>query len=143
MRKNAQLDRSAGMEIKPIIQTAEARLIALAAELGISITDVANIGIMLAGRHQDVPVAPVPVSAPPVPEPTHYNRQQLAERAGISIRTLADHEAKDVGKMLSAREKVPGVGLVYKASGVRRYLGLCAAGCRKPKAKRPPGKAEA
>ena len=68
-------------------------------------------------------------------EPLYYNRRQLAERAGVAMRTFTKHESLNVGNLSAARETHPGIGLVYKASSCRRYLGLVAAGASRPTAK--------
>ena len=68
-------------------------------------------------------------------DPMYYSRQQLAARAGVSIRTFTKHEAVNAGNLLAAREIHPGIGIAYKATGCRKYLALAATGKKqKPKA---------
>ncbi len=63
--------------------------------------------------------------------PDYYSRQQLADRAGVSYRTFTNHETLNVGNIHAAREKVPGIGVVFKATGCRKYLALTATGKRR------------
>ena len=63
---------------------------------------------------------------PPEPEPLYYSRAQLATRAGISLRTFTIHENANVGRIMDAREIHDGIGIVYPAHKVRKYLGLTA-----------------
>jgi len=63
--------------------------------------------------------------------PLYYSRAQLAEAAGVGMRTLEKHNVLNVGNIQAAREKIPGLGLVYAASKCRKYLALCAAGAKR------------
>lgn len=60
-------------------------------------------------------------------EPLYFSRQQLAVRAGVSLRRFAAHEAGNVGDLRKARETHGGIGLVYASARCRKYLALCAA----------------
>ncbi len=60
--------------------------------------------------------------------PLYYNRTQLAEAAGVTYRRIGQHVLANTGNLAAAREKMPGVGVVFKASKCAKFLGLMAAG---------------
>lgn len=71
------------------------------------------------------------------PEPEYYNREELAQKAGICMRKFTTHETLDIaGIRTKGREVYPGgIGIVYPSgkAAVKKYLALCAAAGRREK----------
>lgn len=59
-----------------------------------------------------------------IEDPLYLSRQQLAEAAGVSIRTFEGHVKQNVGGLNDARETHPGIGTVYVTRKCRKYLAL-------------------
>ena len=59
--------------------------------------------------------------------PLYYNAAQLAEAAGVSIRRVYQQVSANTGGLASAKEVVPGIGTVYRASKCAKFLALMAA----------------
>lgn len=59
--------------------------------------------------------------------PAYFNASQLGAYAGVSARCIRRHVASNTGGLASARETVPGVGVVYRASKCAKFLALMGA----------------
>ncbi|MES2706371.1 MAG: hypothetical protein V4726_07180 [Verrucomicrobiota bacterium] len=54
--------------------------------------------------------------------PTVYTRQTLAEACGITVCQIDRHTKAGTLRLNHAREKIPGVGVIYKAGLCERFV---------------------
>lgn len=58
----------------------------------------------------------------------YYTAEALAKAAGVTRSQFTRHQARNVGQIGDARERVPGLGLRYVGKKCRKYLALVRAG---------------
>ena len=60
-------------------------------------------------------------------DPEYYTTAGLMEAARVKRTTFHNHCKSNVGQIMKAKEKVPGLGLRWAATRCRKYLALCRA----------------
>lgn len=66
--------------------------------------------------------------------PLFYTKKGLAEVCGVNIATITRHAKAGTLRLNQAREKVPGLGIMFKAGLCERFISAMQAKHGKPKA---------